>query len=185
MRGRRYDPEDKKPAGYDDIPKQTVDPSASKPDDWDDESDGEWEAPMIDNPEFKGDWSPKRISNKEYKGKWVAPDIDNPDFVDDPEVYNVVKDNGLVGFELWQVKAGSIFDNILVCDHEEFAKAEAEKNIIPLLAKEKEMKKTADDDESETRRKEEEERKAKEAVSSDDEDDDDDDEDDDKEKKEL
>jgi len=179
------DPEDKKPAGYDDIPKQTVDPSASKPDDWDDESDGEWEAPMIDNPEFKGDWSPKRISNKEYKGKWVAPDIDNPDFVDDPEVYNVVKDNGLVGFELWQVKAGSIFDNILVCDDEEFAKAEAEKNIIPLLAKEKEMKKTADDDESETRRKEEEERKAKEAVSSDDEDDDDDDEDDDKEKKEL
>ena len=27
---------------------------AKKPDDWDDEEDGEWEAPMIDNPEYKG-----------------------------------------------------------------------------------------------------------------------------------
>ena len=35
------DPEDKKPDGYDDIPKQITDPDAKKPDDWDDESDGE------------------------------------------------------------------------------------------------------------------------------------------------
>ena len=98
------DPEDKKPDGYDDIPKTIVDPAAKKPDDWDDESDGEWEAPTIDNPEYKGEWKPKRIANKAYKGKWEAPDIDNPDFVDDPELYAVVKDNGLVGFELWQVR---------------------------------------------------------------------------------
>ena len=98
------DPEDKKPDGYDDIPKTIVDPAAKKPDDWDDESDGEWEAPTIDNPEYKGEWKPKRITNKAYKGKWEAPDIDNPDFVDDPELYAVVKDNGLVGFELWQVR---------------------------------------------------------------------------------
>ena len=45
------DPEDKKPEGYDDIPKEIADPEATKPDDWDDEDDGEWEAPMIDNPE--------------------------------------------------------------------------------------------------------------------------------------
>lgn len=51
----------------------------------------------------QGEWKPKRISNPAYKGKWVAPDIANPDFVDDPELYAVVKDNGLVGFELWQV----------------------------------------------------------------------------------
>merc|ERR1712100_413808 len=140
------DPDDKKPDGYDDIPKTIVDPAAKKPDDWDDESDGEWEAPTIDNPEYKGEWKPKRITNKAYKGKWEAPDIDNPDFVDDPELYAVIKDNGLVGFELWQVKAGSIFDNILVCDDPEFAKAEAEKNIVPLMTKEKEMKKKNDDD---------------------------------------
>jgi len=98
------DPEDKKPDGYDDIPKQIIDPDAKKPEDWDDESDGEWEAPMIDNPEFKGEWKPKKISNPAYKGKWVAPDIDNPDFVDDPELYAVVKDSGVIGFELWQVQ---------------------------------------------------------------------------------
>merc|ERR1711865_961077 len=37
-------------------PKQINDPAASKPEDWDDEDDGEWEAPMIDNPEYKGEW---------------------------------------------------------------------------------------------------------------------------------
>ena len=121
------DPEDKKPDGYDDIPKQIVDPDASKPDDWDDDSDGEWEAPMIDNPEYKGEWKPKRIANTAYKGKWVAPDIENPKFQDDKELYNVVKSNSLVGFELWQVKAGTIFDNILVCDDPAYAKAKAEK----------------------------------------------------------
>jgi calreticulin len=121
------DPEDKKPEGYDDIPKQIVDPDASKPDDWDDDSDGEWEAPMIDNPEYKGEWKPKRIANTAYKGKWVAPDIENPKFQDDKELYNVVKSNSLVGFELWQVKAGTIFDNILVCDDPAYAKAQAEK----------------------------------------------------------
>merc|ERR1711861_28380 len=69
------DPEDKKPDGYDDIPAQIPDPDATKPDDWDDEDDGEWEPPMVDNPEFKGEW--------------VPPEIDNPDFKDDAEMYKV------------------------------------------------------------------------------------------------
>ena len=29
------------------------DPDAEKPDDWDEEMDGDWEAPLIDNPECK------------------------------------------------------------------------------------------------------------------------------------
>mmetsp|Transcript_22605 Transcript_22605/g.34412 ORF Transcript_22605/g.34412 Transcript_22605/m.34412 type:complete len:410 (+) Transcript_22605:72-1301(+) len=177
------DPEDKKPDGYDDIPKQIIDPDAKKPEDWDDESDGEWEAPMIDNPEFKGEWKPKKISNPAYKGKWVAPDIDNPDFVDDPELYAVVKDSGVIGFELWQVKAGSIFDNILVCDDPDYAKAQAEKYIVPFQKGEKEMKEKADKEEAEKRRQEEEDRKAREALEDDDDDDDDDDEDDEDDKK--
>ena len=47
------------PDGYDDIPAEIPDPDAKKPDDWDDEEDGEWESPNIDNPEYKGPWSPK------------------------------------------------------------------------------------------------------------------------------
>jgi hypothetical protein len=53
------DPEDKKPAGWDDIPATIADPDAKKPEDWDDEDDGEWEPPMIPNPEFKGEWKQK------------------------------------------------------------------------------------------------------------------------------
>merc|ERR1712060_889139 len=51
------DPEDKKPEDWvdssmmdDPEEKRIVDEEAKKPDDWDDEEDGEWEAPMKDNP---------------------------------------------------------------------------------------------------------------------------------------
>lgn len=36
-----------------DKPQHIPDPDAKKPEDWDDEIDGEWEPPMIDNPEYK------------------------------------------------------------------------------------------------------------------------------------
>merc|ERR1712178_543600 len=47
------DPEDKKPSDWVED-KRIVDSDAKKPDDWDDEEDGDWEAPMKDNPEYKG-----------------------------------------------------------------------------------------------------------------------------------
>jgi calreticulin len=43
------------------------------------------------------------------------PLIDNPDFEDDEEVY-LLPPIKFVGFELWQVKSGTIFDNILLTD---------------------------------------------------------------------
>jgi len=46
------DPDDSKPEDWD-KPEHIPDPDAKKPDDWDDEMDGEWEPPMIDNPEYK------------------------------------------------------------------------------------------------------------------------------------
>jgi len=107
------DPEDKKPADWVDE-KRIVD-EAKKPDDWDDEEDGEWEAPMIDNPAYKGDWKVKRISNPAYKGVWEARKIDNPEYVDDNELYKYA-DFGFIGFDLWQVKGGTIFDNVIITD---------------------------------------------------------------------
>merc|ERR1711865_785161 len=95
--------------------KRIVDSAAKKPDDWDDEEDGEWEAPMIDNPEFKSEWSVKRISNPAYKGVWEAKKIANPEFEDDKAVYSFA-DFGFIGFDLWQVKGGTIFDNVIVTD---------------------------------------------------------------------
>ncbi|KAF6251358.1 Calreticulin family-domain-containing protein [Scenedesmus sp. NREL 46B-D3] len=119
------DPEDKKPDGWDDIPATIVDPDAKKPEDWSDEDDGDWEAPTIPNPEFKGEWKAKMIDNPAYKGIWVAPDIDNPEYKHDDNLY-LQKDIKYIGFELWQVKAGTIFDNIIVTDSLEDAKKFAE-----------------------------------------------------------
>jgi len=151
------DPEDKKPAGWDDIPKEIADPSATKPEDWDDELDGEWERPMIDNPEYKGEWQPKMIDNPAYKGEWIHPMVPNPDYHDDDNLY-LYESNKYVGFELWQVKAGTIFDNILVTDDADEATKWAEKTA-----------KTREDenkmhDKQEEEKKAEDERKAKEAA---------------------
>jgi len=109
------DPEDKKPEGWDDIPQTIVDPEAKKPEDWDDELDGEWEAPTIPNPEFKGPWRAKRIDNPAYKGPWTHPQIANPAYKPDDKLY-LYSSLGAVGIEIWQVKAGTIFDNILLTD---------------------------------------------------------------------
>merc|ERR1711972_848858 len=92
--------------------KRIVDPEAKKPDDWDDEEDGEWEAPMKDNPEYKGEWNVKRISNPEYE--------------DDDKLYKY-DDFGFIGFDLWQVKGGTIFDNVIITDDASEADAFAKK----------------------------------------------------------
>jgi calreticulin len=166
------DPEDVKPEGHDDIPKEIVDPEASKPDDWDDEDDGDWEAPMVPNPDFKGPWSAKRIDNPAYKGPWVHPMVDNPDYKADDSIYKF--DNAFVGFDLWQVKAGTIFDNIIVTDDV----AEAETLMAETFTKNKDAEKESLDavkkakaDADEAARK-----AAEEAAKADDDDDDDDEE---------
>ena len=135
------DPEAVKPEGYDDIPPEIPDPDAAKPDDWDDEDDGEWEPPMIDNPDYHGPWRPKMIENPEYKGEWEHPLIDNPDYTYDETMYAVCPDGGCshVGFELWQVKSGTIFDDIIVTDSLEEAQKFAEETFFRKKDGEKEM----------------------------------------------
>uniref|UniRef100_A0A7N9CBK5 Calreticulin n=1 Tax=Macaca fascicularis TaxID=9541 RepID=A0A7N9CBK5_MACFA len=46
------DPTDSKPEDWD-KPEHIPDPDAKKPEDWDEEMDGEWEPPVIQNPEYK------------------------------------------------------------------------------------------------------------------------------------
>lgn len=109
------DPEDVKPDGYDDIEAQIIDADAAMPEDWDEEDDGEWEAPMVDNPEYKGPFNAKRISNPDYKGAWVHPQVVNPEYAPDSEIYSFDSFAG-VGFDVWQVKSGTIIDNIILAD---------------------------------------------------------------------
>jgi len=156
------DPTDKKPEGWDDIPKDIADPEAKKPEDWDDELDGEWEAPMIPNPDYKGEWKPKMIDNPAFKGEWVHPVVPNPDYVEDNNLYLYEK-NQYVAFDLWQVKSGTIFDNILVTDDVQEAAKWAEKT-KKTQEGEKKMKDKADE---EKRKQDEEERKKREEENKD------------------
>jgi len=129
------DPEETKPEDWV-TEKRITDPKAEQPEDWDEEEDGEWEAPTIDNPDYKGDWSAKRIDNPAYKGPWEHPMVENPDFAEDKEIYSY-ENIGFAGFDLWQVKGGTIFDNIFMSDSLEEANTYAESTWKLLSAAEK------------------------------------------------
>merc|ERR1719507_2664043 len=91
---------------------------------------------MIDNPEYKGEWKPRQIDNPDYKGAWVHPEIDNPEYnAADAEGIAKYEENCKIGFDLWQVKSGTIFDNLIITDDPAAAK------------KADEEAKTAEDDE--------------------------------------
>ncbi|XP_027354047.1 calreticulin-3 isoform X2 [Abrus precatorius] len=122
------DPNDVKPEGYDKIPAEIPDPKAKKPVDWDDEDDGLWKAPKVPNPAYK-------------------------EFEDDPDLY-VLKPIKYVGIEVWQVKAGSVYDNILICDDPQYAKQTVEE----FMANNREAEKEAfEEAEKERKAREEEE----------------------------
>merc|ERR1712032_1437366 len=108
---------------------------------------------------FKGEWFAKRISNPAYKGHWEAKKISNPEYEDDDSVYKY-DDFGFIGFDLWQVKGGTIFDNIIITDDKgeadaflqkwkalsEFEKAEKKKDEEAKKAEEKKNEDAEDDD---------------------------------------
>lgn len=154
------DPDDKKPDDWE-KPEFIPDPEATKPEDWDDEMDGEWEPPQINNPEYKGEWKPKQIDNPSYKGPWQHPEIANPEYHADPNLY-LQKEICAAGFDLWQVKSGTIFDNVLIADSESEADQVASDILNNRMPAEKKMKEEQDAEE-EKKRKEEEESKKTEA----------------------
>jgi len=162
------DPEDVKPEDWDQ-PEQIVDPDAEEPEDWDEDDDGEWEAPMIPNPDYKGEWRAKKIDNPDYKGEWEHPEIANPDYVSVPDVYKR-GDLEYIAMEVWQVKAGTIFDNMLVTDDVALAK-EKRDAILAGLEGESDAKTAYDD----SQKPAEEETDDEEDDDSDDDEDDDDD----------
>jgi len=136
------DPAAKKPDGWDDIPAQIPDPDATKPEDWDDEDDGEWEPPLIDNPDFKGEWVAPKVENPDYKGEWKPKQIANKDYEEGVQL--AAYDSAKIGFELWVVNNGTIFDNILVTDSLDYAKEQGEKLWRPTSKGEKEKKEAWD-----------------------------------------
>jgi len=115
----------------------------------------------------------KKIPNPAYKGPWVHPEIPNPEYKENNELY-AYDDIGSVGIDIWQVKSGTIFDNIFISD----SVSEAESFLADTYTKNKQKEKDAFDA-HEKQKKDEEEAAKKAAEASkpadDDEDDDDDD----------
>jgi calreticulin len=116
------------------------------------------------NLSFQGEWKPKQIDNPKYKGPWIHPMIDNPDYKPDANLYRYTN-IGAVGFDLWQVKAGTIFDNILVTDDEKYAEEFGNETWGQTREPEKKAKEQIDEEEKKI---EEEKRKAEEAAKKDD-----------------
>ncbi|ORX61027.1 calreticulin [Piromyces finnis] len=123
------DPEDKRPEGWDVIPRYIPEPDSVKPDDWDEIENGMWIPVLKENPEFQ-EWYPKTIRNPAYMGPWIHPKIDNPDYYEDNDIY--VQEHAYVGFEFYQVDGHTIFDNIIITDSIEEAKAFAEETKVDI-----------------------------------------------------
>jgi calreticulin len=169
-RAKIDDAEDTRPEDWEQ-PEHIADPDATKPEDWDDEMDGEWEPPMIDNPDYKGEWKARQIDNPDYKGKWVHPEIDNPEYnADDAKALGKFDEVCKIGFDLWQVKSGTIFDNILITDDVDEAKKVGDETWGVTKDAEKKMK-----DEQDEAEKAKAESEAKEAEPEEEEEDDDED----------
>jgi len=111
----------------------------------------------------------------------VHPEIANPAYTADESI-GEFSDVGGVGIEIWQVKSGTIFDNILVADSLEDADAFREATFDAVKGEEKKMfdevEKVRLAKEEAERKKLEEERNAAEDDDDDDDEDDDDDDDD-------
>mmetsp|Transcript_19571 Transcript_19571/g.50162 ORF Transcript_19571/g.50162 Transcript_19571/m.50162 type:complete len:448 (-) Transcript_19571:114-1457(-) len=86
-------------ADYFDVPRQVPagtptsieDPTAVKPSEWDEDMDGVWEAPLIDNP---------ILNDRSYGTPLVGP--------------FTFKQAGAIGFELFQLRAGTVFDDVIL-----------------------------------------------------------------------
>ncbi|PIA40649.1 hypothetical protein AQUCO_02400012v1 [Aquilegia coerulea] len=124
------DEEAEKPEGWlDDEPEEIDDPDASKPEDWDDDEDGEWEAPKIDNPNYKGIWKPQQIPNPAYF------ELEKPDF----------EPVAAIGIEIWTMQDGILFDNILITSDEKEAASYRETAWKPKFEVEKEKQKAEEE----------------------------------------
>ena len=120
---------------------EVEDPDAVKPDDWDDDEDGDWEAPVVPNPlcakapgcgewvrpkkhnpDYKGKWYPPMIDNPEYKGPWAPRKIPNPKHYKDDAPLANVGSVGAVAMEIWTMSKGLVVDNVLVAADDVAAK---------------------------------------------------------------
>jgi len=78
----------------------------------------------------------------------VHPEIDNPEYSED-EAKTIAKFDEVckIGFDLWQVKSGTIFDNLIITDDPATAKKHGEDFWAVTKDAEKKMKDEQDEEE--------------------------------------
>ncbi|XP_004647432.1 calreticulin-3 [Octodon degus] len=96
--------------------KHFLDAGASKPSDWNSELDGDWPGPMLQKPPYQDGLKPEGID----QDIWLHEKMRSTRYLthyDLSEFENI----GAIGLELWQVRSGTIFDNFLLTDDEQYA----------------------------------------------------------------
>ncbi|XP_008052004.1 calreticulin-3 [Carlito syrichta] len=96
--------------------KRFLDTSASKPSDWNHELDGDWQAPLLQKPPYQGGLKPEGIP----RDVWLHERLGRAHSLLHYDLAEF-EDIGAIGLELWQVRSGTIFDNFLITDDEEYA----------------------------------------------------------------
>ena len=116
-----------------DGPEQIPDPTAVKPSGWDDEEDGVWEAPLVENPAcdvgcgewkrpmmlnpaYKGKWKAPKVPNPAYRGLWTPRQIPNPHYFEDKNPASSLAPMAALAVEVWTTTAGIHFDNFCIAE---------------------------------------------------------------------
>eukprot|EP00069_Balaena_mysticetus_P006257 bmy_18571T0 len=133
--------------------KHFLDASASTPSDWNSELDGDRQAPMLQKPPHQDGLKPEGID----RDVWLHQKMKNTNYLTEYDL-SEFENIGAIGLELWQVRSGTIFDNFLITDDEEYAEnfgkatwgetKGPEREMDAIQAKE-EVKKAREEDEDE------------------------------------
>ncbi|XP_037674467.1 calreticulin-3 isoform X1 [Choloepus didactylus] len=92
--------------------KHFLDASASKPSDWNGDLDG----PLLQKPPYQGGLKPEGIN----QDVWLHQKMKSTNYLTEFDL-SEFENIGAIGLELWQVRSGTIFDNFLITDDEEYA----------------------------------------------------------------
>ncbi|XP_036865384.2 calreticulin-3 isoform X1 [Manis javanica] len=102
---------------FQDQEKHFLDASANKSSDWNmTELDREGQASMLQKPPNQGGLKPEGID----KHIWLHRKMKNTNYLTEYDL-SEFENIGAIGLELWQVRSGTIFDNFLITDDEEYA----------------------------------------------------------------
>jgi calnexin len=142
-------------------PKMIPDPKDKRPTEWNEAAFGEWapkqipnpacesavgcgeyEPPLIKNPDYKGKWKAPKITNPAYRGPWKPRLIANPNYFEDAHPSHFEPIHG-VGFELWMIETQVGFNNVYLGTDEAAMRSWNKQHFVPKFKSQVEDRKAA------------------------------------------